>query len=155
MGTNLIAMRGLPVGHRNKPIHWLKEGECIRCTSHALGGPGYPEKMVGGVHSTIPRIIASRFKKLAKGLCVRHTCDNRWCINPSHLIVGTQTDNMRDMNERGRTAMGENNGKAKLTSNQVLAIRNSTEPQRVTAVKYGVSQSLVSRIRARQWWKHV
>lgn len=44
------------------------------------------------------------------GLVVRHTCDNAWCINPEHLIIGTQADNIRDAVARGRNAKGTSNG---------------------------------------------
>lgn len=43
---------------------------------------------------------------IPKGLVVRHTCDVRECVNPDHLILGTQKDNIRDMHDRGRYAGG-------------------------------------------------
>ncbi len=54
---------------------------------------------------------------------VRHTCDVTCCVNPAHLLVGTQLDNMQDKVRRGRSSKGELNGKAKLTAEQVIRIR--------------------------------
>ena len=56
---------------------------------------------------------------------VRHTCDNRACCNPNHLIKGTQGDNIRDCIDRGRfpDRAGECNGRAVLSKQAVLDIR--------------------------------
>lgn len=43
------------------------------------------------------------FGEIAEGLVIRHRCDNRLCVRPSHLEVGTKADNSRDMVERGRS----------------------------------------------------
>jgi hypothetical protein len=56
-------------------------------------------------------------------LVVLHDCDNPSCVNPAHLTVGTQTDNVRDCVKKGRTCSGETNPKAKLTEDQVKQIR--------------------------------
>lgn len=55
--------------------------------------------------------------------CVCHSCDNPACVNPNHLFTGTTGDNMRDRTKKGRTAKGERNGRAKLSSKDVLKIR--------------------------------
>jgi hypothetical protein len=48
---------------------------------------------------------------IAEGMMVLHTCDNRTCVRPDHLYLGTHEQNMRDMKERNRAATGEHNGK--------------------------------------------
>ena len=90
-------------------------------------------------------------------LVVCHRCDNRRCVNPEHLFLGTALDNMRDMIAKGRkrAAKGEQSGVAKLTERQVLEIRQDLRPQHVIAKELGISQSLVSMIHDGKGWKHV
>src|SRR5574337_299456 len=60
-----------------------------------------------------------------ESLIIRHRCDNPSCVNPEHLIIGTQEDNMRDKRERQRSKginMGQSNGKAKLTDEECSQI---------------------------------
>jgi hypothetical protein len=92
-------------------------------------------------------------------LCVCHTCDNPGCCNPAHFFLGTLSDNSVDMRAKGRGYISVIKGvdiwNAKLTEEQVLEIRASGETQRVTAAKYGIAQSAVSKIKSRLTWKHV
>ncbi len=60
---------------------------------------------------------------IPRGLFVCHGCDNRPCINPRHLFLGTQKANIVDASNKGRMARGENHYLTKLTENDVLAIR--------------------------------
>lgn len=90
-------------------------------------------------------------------LHVCHACDNPGCCNPAHFFLGTHADNMADKVAKGRSRplKGVDNGRVKLTERQVLEIRASGETQDALAVKYGVSQGLISSIRVRRTWKHV
>jgi hypothetical protein len=89
------------------------------------------------------------------GLCVLHRCDNRRCVNPDHLFLGTRKDNLEDMTQKGRRVRGVTHGRAKLTVDQVLAIRSSATSARSEARIYGVSDSLVRLIRKGKRWTHV
>ncbi|MEB0898147.1 HNH endonuclease [Citrobacter freundii] len=92
-----------------------------------------------------------------KGRVVLHMCDNPRCINPEHLVLGTQLENVRDMEIKGRGnhVSGERNGSAKLTAEDVLEIRSSTLSNRKIASIYGLSDSYISSIRLRKKWKHI
>lgn len=62
------------------------------------------------------------------GVFIRHRCDNRCCVEPTHLEPGSHEDNMRDMRERGRSNRGERHGSAKVTRAQVAEIRRRFTP---------------------------
>lgn len=95
------------------------------------------------------------------GLFVCHKCDNRACINPAHLFLGTHLDNMRDMAEKGRAVPsycnGERNGQSKLTIEQVVEIRRLRKETSLTlrsiAKKFGVGPMQIHRIANDQNWK--
>ena len=88
-------------------------------------------------------------------LHVLHKCDNRKCVNPEHLFSGTFEENMADMVSKNRQAHGDKNGRRKLSSDEVRAIRSEIGSQREIAVKYGVTTSLVSMIRSGRIWRYV
>jgi hypothetical protein len=80
---------------------------------------------------------------------VMHSCDNRKCVNPAHLSLGTFDANMADMVEKSRQAHGAKNGRAKLTPDQVRAIRLEVGTHKEIGERYGVGQPLVTI------WKHI
>jgi hypothetical protein len=111
--------------------------------------------------------------EIPAGLCVLHKCDNRACVRPSHLFLGTRADNNADMRSKGREARGARHGSrtrpgswargarrasAKLDDDKVRAIRAACacgEMQRVVAERFGVAEITVWKILHRRTWTHV
>lgn len=93
------------------------------------------------------------------GLFVLHKCDVGCCVNPKHLFLGTQLDNMKDMRKKGRNndigPRGEKAFNSKLTANEVLAIRTSVEKSKKDAEKYGVSPGHIRSIKSGKKWAHI
>lgn len=98
---------------------------------------------------------------IPEGMCVLHSCDNRKCVNPSHLRIGTKGDNNRDTVSHGRTnpVSGEGCSWHKVTEGDVVAIRTEyatgTISMAALGVKYGLSIGSIHMIIHRRNWKHV
>ena len=85
---------------------------------------------------------------IPEGHVVMHQCDNRACVNPEHLRSGTQLENMQDAAIKGRMSEGEHHGRSKLSDHDANEIRHAVGSQQKIAVKYGVVQATVSRIKS-------
>ena len=94
---------------------------------------------------------------IAHGLVVCHTCDNRRCVNPQHLFLGLQRDNMDDCSRKGRIGnrKGEMNGRARLTEQAVLTIRKSSQSLTTLAAVHQVSKSTVQSLKSGKTWSHL
>lgn len=96
---------------------------------------------------------------LIDGDCILHQCDNPKCVNPNHLFVGTSSDNTRDMVRKGRhftpRLQGEKHGRAKLTTEQVKAIREDRRSVSSIAKDFKVRPNQIIRIKKKLQWKHV
>lgn len=91
------------------------------------------------------------------GLLLRHTCDNRRCVNPAHLVPGTHKENAQDALDRGRHLVGEDDPKAKLSNRDVAAIRTALASGitgRSLARRYAVDESMISQIKNRKARRH-
>jgi len=86
---------------------------------------------------------------------VLHRCDNRPCVNPDHLFLGTIADNMLDRDKKGRGLSGERANTAKLKAEEVREIRQSNVSSTVLAAEYGVSWSTICQIRRGDTWKGI
>lgn len=88
--------------------------------------------------------------EIPEGVFVCHSCDNRACVNPDHLWLGTHDDNMADMVYKERSKAGEDNPSSKLTVSDVKDIRNlfvkNSYTQTLLAEMFGVSQQSIGRI---------
>ena len=87
-------------------------------------------------------------------LHVLHKCDNRGCVNPKHLFLGTKNDNMADAARKGRMHLGELHGMTKLTWKDVDRIRElyPSLSQSKIAARFSISQPTVSFIILRKTW---
>jgi len=93
--------------------------------------------------------------KITSKTVLRHDCDNPLCINLEHLVPGSQADNVRDRVERGRSAIGIKNGRAKLSESDVEFIRSSDQSCYALEKVFGVNRKAIANARNRKTWKHV
>ncbi len=95
--------------------------------------------------------------EIPHGLLVLHKCDNPACVNPLHLFLGTDADNARDRDSKGRLGnrKGSVNGNAKLAESDVISIRSCSKPTKAIAEEYRVSVPLIQKIKNRSIWRHV
>lgn len=129
----------------------------------ALNGIGYgvfglPRRGSGniGAHRFAYELLNG---PIPAGLFVCHRCDVRHCCNPRHLFLGTNSDNMRDCARKGRCHPGEQNAAAKMTAEQVQAMRalhaDGNTMIKDIAAQFGLSPSATHNIIRRKTWQHV
>jgi hypothetical protein len=129
-------------------------GECWEWQGSRINS-GYCQPMVAGKHWLAHRYAHTLVHgSIPDGSIVLHECDNRVCVNPSHLRLGSYSENQQDMADRTGSrilhAPGERNPAAKLTWEQVVAIRAEVEEVFEAEVLYGVAKrGYLSRIARR------
>lgn len=153
-----------------KPIRFLKQAEtsgldptpCWTWTG-GVNSNGYGRFVDKNRHALAHRVSHELFVgPIPDGMNVCHSCDNRVCVNPHHLWLGSQSENLKDAVAKGRMKRpdtnGERNGNRKLSADDVRAIRamfsGGLRRYRI-AERFGVSPSTVGEIIARKIWKEV
>ena len=165
-------------GHNSKRCHgtieqrfWRfvnKTENCWLWTGAPCGSYNY------GRIGTGPNVIMAHkfsyelhYGKIPDGLQVLHKCDVALCVNPDHLFLGTQKDNMQDAIEKGRHTTqkpdlsfiprGEKHSRAKLTEADILKIRMSfgNIPTGQIKTKFKISYQQIYMIVKRRYWKHI
>lgn len=138
-----------------------KENGCLECISHCKDSCGYTRVFINGKHERLFRYIYEQQNgKIPKGMVIRHMCDNSSCCNINHLEIGTQLDNIKDRELRGRTYRGPNFKSRgtkskwnKLTENQVKEIYLSNLSSYKLSEIYNVSHSNILQIKNKLTWK--
>lgn len=149
-----------------------------RCVSRN----GYGSLRVGNRTHSVHRLAWEvNYGPIPPGMHVLHKCDVRSCINPAHLFIGTNADNVRDKVVKGRqlrgidlswrvkrgislsenrqrrlsSLKGAKNPASRLTDEQVAAIRADRRSQRVIAREFGITQPSICLIKAGKSWRHL
>lgn len=127
-------------------------------SSYCGDGAGYAHFRVDGRMVCAHRLSFAAFVgSIPAGKLVLHRCDVRKCFNPEHLFLGSHADNAADAVRKGRLfrAVGEANGSAKLSADQVRELRASSLSAVELAKRFGVSDTSVRQARRGLTWKHV
>lgn len=122
---------------------------------------GYPRVYIKDKTYNAHRYVYMQHIKvdsLPRDVFVLHKCDNRMCVNPEHMFLGSHEDNMRDMQIKNRQVRGSANGKSKLDEADIMLIRDwfyfKIKTQKELAEMFGVSQRQINIIVNRKQWRH-
>lgn len=139
-------------------VHKRSDIDCWEWTGY-IHPYGYGKLKIRGRHKLAHRlswIIA--YGKIPNNMCICHKCDNRKCVNPNHLFVGTKSDNIKDRHVKGRSVKGESNGRAILTETQVVFIKQGIQngiKRRQLATMFNVGMNAIDKIACGRTWQYL
>lgn len=129
------------------------ESNCWNC-SFSADRTGYPQIRISSRNVAAHRVAwVLHFGDIPIGFCICHKCDNRACVNPAHLFLGTQAQNMQDCARKGRHV-----GRSKINPDTVRHIRVLSRhgfTYNELAVQFSLCPSSISRIVAGHAWAHI
>ncbi len=156
-------MKYLPITSEIKERFWNKVRKTPYCWiwKAGLNSSGYGQFYATGFKERRAHRFSflMTFGRLPQKISVLHTCDNPKCVNPFHLFLGTQKDNLLDMNKKGRNIKGELCHQSKLTKKDVLKIRklyaSKKHSQSMLGRMFRVTRESIRDIVNRKNWKHL
>jgi hypothetical protein len=134
---------------------------CHVCRSHKPGKEGYPMASRRNKTIRLHRFVYEKYNgPIPEDICVCHSCDNKLCINPKHLHLGTRTDNMNEAWERNRCKShpqprGELSTSSKLSEKDVRSILKSSLSNTELGRKFGVTRQAIYLIKRGRNWAHI
>lgn len=137
---------------RDKDDCWIWQGR--------INEKGYGRLQVGSVQKYSHRYAweLSNNQEIPNGKIIMHLCDTPLCCNPNHLSIGTQTENIADMNAKKRHCKGTDKINAKLNEQSVKEIRellsNGMSPPAI-AEKFNVSRGAIHQVKKGITWRHI
>ena len=164
---NTVKTRMLRRSKRDMESPIINGAHCLMCDlvgvlDYSSIGVPLDWSIVNGLNKKQPpthRVawVLSRGRPIPKGKKVLHRCDRMKCVEPRHLFLGTQADNVADMVRKGRNVSpkGAASPNAKLTEIQAIAIFHAKGNQRLLAESYNVSLGLVEQIKSGRAWGYL
>jgi hypothetical protein len=153
-----VQYHGLTVAER----FWkrVKQGDGCWLWLGSRDKNGYGRMRLNGRPELVTHIAWQlTYGALPKGQVILHVCDNPPCVNPDHLRIGTQQDNIADMHNKERArqghALGVEHGLAKLNPDRVREIRASHETTLQLSKRLGIARATIDAVKKRQTWRHV
>ena len=117
---------------------------------------GYGKIFANGFVRLSHRVSYEEYKgAIPEGMLVLHKCDTPACINPEHLFLGTNKENMQDASRKGRTSFGEKNGSSKITEKDAILILNSAQSVSILSRKYNITETSIRNIKNGDKWSYL
>lgn len=119
----------------------------------SFGSSGYGQFLLNGRLQGAHRVSYLLFVgNIPEGLFVCHKCDNKACVNPNHLWLGTHAENMRDLHDKKLAKVGEKHPMAKLAEKDVISIRNDRRKSTEIAKDFPVTARTIRAIKSNKTW---